>query len=129
MLAHYKNNITHMLLVLISKTGLDVGGSRGGGTGGPVPPPPCKIKKNIVFLSNTGPDPLKYHKATMLGHHRHASETLRWRTDDGPIRVVVGSSLPLSTKKRSKLAPTDNIFSIRHGLKQCKRNEKHNNLL
>ena len=33
----------------------------------------------LTFLSNTGPDPLKNHKATkqhwILGHYRHASET------------------------------------------------------
>ena len=40
-----------------------MGGSRGG-TGGPDPPPPPKNHKNIGFLSNTGPDPLKIHKAT-----------------------------------------------------------------
>ena len=33
--------------------------SRGSG-----PPPPLKITKIIGFLSNTGPDPLKYHKVT-----------------------------------------------------------------
>ena len=74
-------------------------GSRGGeGAGDPDPPPPEK-HKNKGSLSNTGPDPLKNHKATknseydqeipqsqtadnpvasqhlMLGHHRHASET------------------------------------------------------
>ena len=36
-------------------------GSRGG-TGGPNPP--LKNVKNIGFLSNTGPEPLKIHKAT-----------------------------------------------------------------
>ena len=36
-------------------------GSRGGGTGGP--DHPLKNHKNIGFLSNTGPDPLKNHKA------------------------------------------------------------------
>ena len=67
-----------------------------------------KDHKNIEFLSNTGPDPLKNHKATkpafnyvlkdctkemkpecayFLGHHRPASETpfkmaFRWRADD-----------------------------------------------
>ena len=50
-------------------------GSRGG-TGGP---DPLKNHKNIEFLSNTGPDPLKFLKLpsqhSMLGHHRHASET------------------------------------------------------
>ena len=47
-------------------------GSRGG-TGGPDPPPPPppppppappENHKNIEFLSNTCPDPLKNHKAT-----------------------------------------------------------------
>ena len=30
----------------------------------PTPIPPPKNHKNIGFLSNTGPDPLKFHKAT-----------------------------------------------------------------
>ena len=33
-------------------------------TRGPDPPPTLKHHKNIVFLCNTGPDPLKNHKAT-----------------------------------------------------------------
>ena len=43
---------------------------------------------------------------SMLGHHRHASETLI---------VVLGSSLPSSTKKNilSKLDPSDKTFLIR----------------
>ena len=40
---------------------------------------PLKNHKNIEFLSNTGPDPLKFSKLrsqhSTLGHHRHASET------------------------------------------------------
>ena len=41
-----------------------MGGSRegGGGTGGP--DSPLKNLKNIGFLSNAGPNPLKNHKAT-----------------------------------------------------------------
>ena len=39
-------------------------GSRGGGQGVRTPPPPLKNHKNIVFRSNTGPDPLKNLKAT-----------------------------------------------------------------
>ena len=35
----------------------------GGGTAGPDPPLP-ENHKNIGFLSETGPDPLKIHKAT-----------------------------------------------------------------
>ena len=38
-------------------------GSRGGAGG---PDPPEYSQKNIGFLSNTGPDPLKNHKTTKL---------------------------------------------------------------
>ena len=42
-------------------------------------PPPLKNHKNIGFFSNTDPDSLKITKLSgqhsMLGHHRHASET------------------------------------------------------
>ena len=51
-----------------------------------------KNHKNRVSLSNTGPDPLKNHKATkpvfysMMGHHGHASETsFKWRYAGKPI--------------------------------------------
>ena len=37
---------------------------RGGGAGGPDPPTPLKNHRNIGFHSNSGPDPLKKHKAT-----------------------------------------------------------------
>ena len=51
-------------------------GSRGG-TGGP--DPSLKNHKNIGFLANTGPDPIKITKLpsqnSMLGCHRHASKT------------------------------------------------------
>ena len=58
------------------------------GTGGLDPLP--KNHKNIGFLSNTGLDPLKITKLSsqhsMLGHHRHASETpFRWRFAGWPI--------------------------------------------
>ena len=39
-----------------------MGGSRGGETGGPDPPPPLKNHINIGFLSYSGPDPLKITK-------------------------------------------------------------------
>ena len=68
-------------------------GSRWGGGGGD--PPPWKITKNIGFLSNTGPDPLKITKLpvqhSMLGHHRSASET-----PFKPLIVEFGSFLPSS---------------------------------
>ena len=53
----------------------------GGGTGGPDPLE--KLQRILGFLSNTDTDPLKI-TATKLG------------TDDGPLIVVFGSSLPSS---------------------------------
>ena len=52
--------------------------------------PPLKKSQNIGFLINTGPDPLKITKPSsqhsMLGHHRHASETpFKWRFAGGPM--------------------------------------------
>ena len=41
------------------------GGGGGGGGQGQVVRSPLKNHKNIGFSSNTGPDPLKNHKATM----------------------------------------------------------------
>ena len=63
-----------------------MGGSRGGDRGSGPP----KNHKNIGFLNNTGPDPLKNHKATkpdsILGHHWPASETtFKWRFTGGPM--------------------------------------------
>ena len=60
------------------------------GTGGPDLPPPLENYKNIGFLSNTGPDPLKITRLPiqylMLGHHQHASETpFKWRFAGGPM--------------------------------------------
>ena len=60
------------------------GSRRGGGGQG--------NHKNIGFLSNTGPDPLKNHKATKPAFNvgpsstrqRNATEmAFRWRADDG----------------------------------------------
>ena len=53
-------------------------------------PPPLKNHKNTGFLSITGPDPLKITKLpnqhSILGHHRHASETpFKWRFAGGPM--------------------------------------------
>ena len=65
--------------------------------------PPLKKHKNIGFLSNAGPEPLKNYKATKLafngGPSSPASETpFRWRTDNDPVLVVPGPSLPLIKK-------------------------------
>ena len=70
---------------------LKMGGSREEWTGGQ-DHHPC----------NTGSDPLKITKLpihhSMLGHHRHASETPR--ANDGPLIVICGSFLPSLTKQK-----------------------------
>ena len=67
-----------------------------GGTGGT--DPPLKNHKNIAFSGNTGQDPLKNHSYqdtiqcwAIIGMFRS------WANDD-PLIVVLGSSLPSSTK-------------------------------
>ena len=62
----------------------------GMGVGAGGPDPPLKNHKNIGFPSNIGPDPLKITKLpsqhSMLGQHRHASETpFKWRFAGGPM--------------------------------------------
>ena len=47
--------------------------------------------KNIGFISNTGPDPLKKHKATEPAF------------DDGPLLVLFESSLPSSNNKQTNI--------------------------
>ena len=74
----------------------NIRGSRGGGAGGPDPPP--VNHKNIGFLSNSGPDPLKITKLpsqhSMLGHHQHAAYSGIW---------IVPPLIKLKkTKKRKK---------------------------
>ena len=62
-----------------------------------------KNHKAIGFLSNTGPDPLKNHKATKPAfsvgpssvHQRNAiSMALHWQADDTPLFVVFGFLYP-----------------------------------
>ena len=79
--------ILHLLL-----TCQIMSGSRWGG--GPDAPPPPENYKNMGFLSNTGPDPLKIIKLpiqhSMLGHHRPASETpFKWRLSGGPLMARI----------------------------------------
>ena len=89
------------------------GGGGGGGEEGNGPPPPQKKKKknhkNLGFLCNTGPDPLKNHQATKpafnvgqsSAHQRNSIKMVfSWLADDGPIIAVFVSSIPLSTKKK-----------------------------
>ena len=62
----------------------------GVGQGVQTPPPPKKKHKNIGFLSDTGPDPLKITKLPSqhlkLGSYRHVSETqFKWRFNGRPM--------------------------------------------
>ena len=97
----------------------------GGGGGGRGSGSPLKNHKNIGFSSNTGPDPLKnrsYQASiecwaiidTPAECHLMA---FRWRADDGLLIVVLGPSLPSSTKKthknRQSWTPSDKTFWIR----------------
>ena len=73
--------------------------SRGEDTGSGTPLP-LKNYKNIGFLSNTGPDPLKNHKATKPAFNVRATSARQrdaLKADDGLLIVVFGSFLPSST--------------------------------
>ena len=67
-------------------------GSRSGS-----PHPPEK-SQNIGFSSNTCPDPLK-NRSCEASIQYWAFIGIRWRADDGPLKVGLGSSLPSSTLK------------------------------
>ena len=79
------------------------------GARGPDPPPPPQKKKkkknhkNIGFLSNTAPDPLKNHRATKPAFN---VGPYNWCFAGGTIMVIVvfGSSIPSSTKNRGTLS-------------------------
>ena len=86
-----------------------MGGSRGGERGSG-PPSPLKNHQNIGFLSKTGPDRLKNHKATKpafnvgspSARQRNAIKmAFRWWADDGSLWVVLGP-LSLSVSKKTK---------------------------
>ena len=81
-------------------------GSRGGDRGSRSP---LESHKNIGFLINTVPDPLKNHKATKPAFNLGPSPACQrnailmafcWWASDVPLFVVFGSFLPSSTKKR-----------------------------
>ena len=87
---------------------IHIWGSRGGTVGRD---PPRKITKNIGFHCNTGPDPLKYHKATKPAFNvgpssahpaKHRLNGVCWRADDGQYIAVSGSSIPSPTAKKRK---------------------------
>ena len=97
------------------------GGDRGSGL-------PLKTHKEVGFLSNTGPDPLKITKLpsqhSMLGHNRHASETplngallaSRWWPVYSGIWILP-PLINLKTKTQKKQGqswtPSDKTFWIR----------------
>ena len=75
-------------------------GPEGAGTEGR--DPLLKNHKHIEFLSNSGPDPMKNHKATKPAIQFWAIISFLWRADDGRLIVVFGSFLPHQTKKEKK---------------------------
>ena len=58
------------------------------GTGGPDPAP--ENHKNIGFLSNTGTDPLKNHKAAKPVYNVGPSSARQRNAEDGPLLVLFG---------------------------------------
>ena len=76
------------------------------------PPPPTHTLKNpkaIGFLSVTGLDPLKNHKATKPAFNvGPALETFPWLADDFPLLVVFGYLSPHQLiQKRKTLSELD----------------------
>ena len=78
-----------------------------GSRSGPPPPPAPEKSQNIGFSSYTCPDPLKNRSCEAsiqcwafigMPAKRHLM-AFRWRADDGPLKVGLGSSLPSSTLK------------------------------
>ena len=119
-------------------------GSREGGGG----PNPFENHNNIGLFGNIGPDPLKncsYQASirclAIIGTpaKRHLM-AFRWRADNGPLIVVLGSSLPSSTNKTKKRkrwqnwTPSDKTFWIRawmvmHYQLGCKQNDQRSHLI
>ena len=85
-----------------------------------------KSQKYRVFWQYRSGSPEKSQllsQHSMLGIHRHASETplmaFRWRADDGPLKVGHGSSLPPSTLKTNVVkvgSPLTNLSGSAHEL-------------
>ena len=78
--------------------------------------PTLKILKNIRFLSNTGPDPLKITKLpsqhSMLGNHCHLNG-VSLAANDGPLspHQLKKSNKQTNKKTLSKLDPLDPCIS------------------
>ena len=85
-------------------------GSRGRDRGSGLPQ---KNHKNVGFLSNTGPDPLKKHKAVKPAFNARPSSArqrntiyraFRWRANNGPFQCYLDPLSPYQ-KKEKKLDP------------------------
>ena len=79
------------------------------------PDPPLKNLKHTRFLSDTGPHPLKNHRAI-----EPAFNVVPTSADDGPFIVVSGSFLLSSTKNKNVkvgpfLANLSGSVNVRHG--------------
>ena len=79
---------------------------------GPYPSPPER-SKNIGFLCNTGPDPLKNHNATKptfnvgpgsARQQNAISMAFSWQADGGPVKVVFGSPVIKFGPPRTKFS-------------------------
>ena len=85
-------------------------GSRGGDR---VSGPPLKNHKNIGFLGNTGPEPLKNLKLpswAIIGPPAKRHFTFCWMANDGPLIVVFGFLNPSSLKQKKKKKKKNNHF-------------------
>ena len=97
--------------------------SRGGGDllSGPTS---LKYHKNIGFLSNSGPDPLKNYEATEPAFNVGPSSVrqrnailmaFRWWAVDGPLTVVFGSShLHQLKRKKEKKTKKKTLSKLDH---------------
>ena len=76
--------------------------------------PLLKNHKNIGFLSNTGPDPLKITKLPKPSFNVGLSSE-RCRADNAPLIMVFEFSLPSKTKKKccQSWTPSNKTFWIR----------------
>ena len=111
---------TFQILIMVISTLVHVQIQKGDRESEPPPPPPPPIK-NIGFLSNTGPYPLKkaqsYQASTqcwaIIGPpaKRHLMAFL-WRADDGPLLVPIGSSFLSSKKKKRKKKEKEKNFTF-----------------
>ena len=79
------------------------------GSGSTKPP---EKSQNIGIICNTGPDPLKYHKAVKLAFNDWPSSSrqrnvISWRADEGPLIVVLDPTSPRQPpQKKEKMLST-----------------------